>query len=237
MGVMKRLAHAGHRVNRTRGGGTGTATVFGGSRRDAGRFSGSGMGVGVTLSGGKRTEAAFATLDDKTRRNILRKSMTVAGREVRKAVKQKTPRKTGLLRRSLGTKLVKYQKGSVYTAIIGQAGGLGKQKGFSKAAARAKTHKKRGGLSGEGVVLPLWLVNSAVQRHAMPGPKRTKRDPSKPYVFTAWGQVNYRKHIPNHPGHRGAKFIERGARASQAEAAAAFRVKFKGETSKALRGV
>ena len=235
MGLMKRLATAGHRVNYGRGDAAGGASRFGGTKRAAGRFAGSGMQVGLTLKGAERTTKAFDALDAKTRRNILKKSTTAASGEIRKEVKRQTPRKTGLLRRSIGSKVQKYQKGNLYLGVIGQAKGLSGQKGFSAAALKATTHKKRGGLSGEGVVLPLWLVNSPVQAHAMPGSKRKKRDPSKPYVFFAWGGKQYRKRIPNHPGHDGARFIEKGARASERAAATAFRRKFKAETARATR--
>ena len=230
MGVMKRLAGMSPTAARRLMGG-------GGRRSAAGRLSGSSMEVGLTLKGAARTTKAFDSLDAKTRRSILRKATTAASGVIRKAVKEKTPRKTGLLRRSLGSKVVKYQKGAVFLGVIGQAKGMGKQKGFASAAVRAKKNKRRGGLSGEGVVLPLWLVNTAVDAHAMPGAKRKKRNPEKPYVFWGWGQVNYREHIPNHPGHSGARFIERGARASERPAAAAFRRKFRAETLKAARAV
>ena len=169
MGLMKRLATAGHRVNYGRGEAAGGASRFGGTKRAAGRFAGSGMQVGLTLKGAERTTKAFDALDAKTRRNILKKSTTAASGEIRKEVKRQTPRKTGLLRRSIGSKVQKYQKGNLYLGVIGQAKGLSGQKGFSAAALKATTHKKRGGLSGEGVVLPLWLVISPVQAHAMPG--------------------------------------------------------------------
>ena len=237
MGVMKRAAALNRRVNYGRMSVGDAARMFTGKRRVAGRLHGAAMEVGLSLAGAARTNQNFEQLSEILKRRILKKSMTAAAGVIRKEVKLKTPRKTGLLRRSLGSKVVKYQGGVRYLAVIGQAKGLEKQKGFSAAALKATSHKKRGGLSGEGVVLPLWLVNSAVSAHAMPGSKRKKRDPSKPYVFDAGGRRNYRKHIPNHPGHTGAQFIERGAAAAERPTATAFRRKFKGETAKAMRAL
>lgn len=235
MGVMKRAAASGRRINYGRGGVADTARRFKGGKRDGGRFAGSGLEVGVELRGSLSTSAKFDELELQTRRKLLRKAMVAASREIRKEVKRQTPRATGLLRRSIGSKVQKYQKGAYYLAIIGQAKGLEKQKGFSAAAAKATSHKKRGGLSGEGVVLPLWLVNNPVQAHAMPGSNRKKRNPKKPYVFMGWGKKQFRKHIPNHPGHDGDGFIQRGARHSERAAAAAFQRRMREETDAEVR--
>ena len=235
MGVMKRLAGMARRPRNRRIVVDDEARRFTGTKRGVGRLASTGMEVGLTIKGAKATAAKFDQLDAITRRKVLRKATTAASGVIRKAVKQKAPRKTGLLRKSLGSKVVKYQKGNVYTAIIGQAKGIEKQKGFSKAVARAVGHKKRGGLSGEGVVLPLWLVNNPVEAHGMPGKRKEKRDPSKPYVWTVGRKRIYREYIRNHPGHSGSKFIQRGAQASQQPAGTAFRRKFKAELALEMR--
>lgn len=235
MGVMKRLAGMARRPRNRRIVVGADARRFKGTKRGGGRLASTGMEIGITIKGARAAAAKFDQLDAITRRKVLRKATTAASGLIRKAVKQKAPRKTGLLRKSLGSKVKKYERGNVYTAIIGQAKGIEEQKGFSKAVARAVGHKKRGGLSGEGAVVPLWLVNNAVESHGMPGKRKEKRDPSKPYVWTVGSRRIYREYIRNHPGHSGSKFIERGARSSQLPASKAFRRKFKSELAREMR--
>ena len=198
MGVMKRLAGMARRPRNRRIVVDDEARRFTGTKRGGGRLASTGMEVGLTIKGAKATAAKFDQLDAITRRKVLRKATTAASGVIRKAVKQKAPRKTGLLRKSLGSKVVKYQKGNVYTAIIGQAKGIEKQKGFSKAVARAVGHKKRGGLSGEGVVLPLWLVNNPVEAHAWQAEEKAR--PLEAVRLDGWPQTHLSRVHPQPSG-------------------------------------
>jgi hypothetical protein len=84
--------------------------------------------VGITLEGDKALRDAFSTLKRSLQKKHLRKAMNAAGKQLLWAVRGRTPKRTGLLYKSLGRKVKTYKSGIV-VAIVGARVGFRKPVG------------------------------------------------------------------------------------------------------------
>ena len=66
----------------------------------------------------------FRVLPERTQRKVLRPAVRAAAKPVVKAARQKVPKKTGALRKSLGTKVKTYTGSQSVVAIVGPRTGF-----------------------------------------------------------------------------------------------------------------
>ena len=118
------------------------------------------------LQGMAEANKAFDKLDKKIKRKVTRKAVNAAVRPTIKAARKLAPKQTGLLRRSLTHKIKNYRKGAIFVAIAGQRVD-GATKAFERAAIKAQSDKRRGGLSAKGKAVPIHLVESRVRPHTI----------------------------------------------------------------------
>lgn len=99
--------------------------------------------IDVQILGEEALIAAINQLaKDSTRRKIMRPAIREAASKISKAAKSKVPVETGLLKKSIGVKVVTYKSGTIYAAI-------GPRSGFKRKVQRTmpSTGKKREVLS------------------------------------------------------------------------------------------
>ena len=186
------------------------------------------LDVRYKLDGVKKSQQAFERLDHKVRKGITRKSINASIRPTVKAMRKMAPRQTGLFRRSLTHRVKGYRQGAIFVAVAGQRSS-GTSKAFDKAADKARSNPNRGGLSGQGKVVPMHLVIGKIKPHEVAHRQRelstfTGRDLGS-LVFKRYGRLNFLKAV-NHPGHAGLQFMSRAARQTMAQNIAQFKKKF-----------
>jgi hypothetical protein len=77
------------------------------------------MAKALELAGAKELERKLRTLGDRVQRKVLRQAVNAAATPVVKSVKQKAKKQSGLLKKSLGKKIVTNKKRQSVTAVIG----------------------------------------------------------------------------------------------------------------------
>src|SRR4051812_47249427 len=73
----------------------------------------------MQLFGDKQLERVFKTLGERVQRKVLRSAVSVAATPVVKAAKQNANKESGLLKKSLGKKIVTNKQKQSVTAVIG----------------------------------------------------------------------------------------------------------------------
>lgn len=126
------------------------------------------------------------------RRKVLRKGVRAGSALFTKNLKQSVPIRSGMLKRTIATKVKQYTHGETVN-VMGLAG--------QKVGTKLKETKRRrkgmraGGISARGDVVPIHLVDQPVKPHAISG-RLSIRD----FHRVVSGV--------QHPGHRGAGFVE-----------------------------
>ena len=209
------------------------------------------LSIEFALDGIKEMHRFWERFDDKIKRKILRKSVNASCRPVVKKVRALAPKQTGLLRRSLTHKIKNYRKGAIFVAIAGQRVD-GATKAFERAAIKAQSDKRRGGLSAKGKAVPIHLVESRVRPHTLkarplenvmvPAKKRGMKIASDRFmrlltgvkrgtlVFRRFGRIVRTKQV-KHPGNSGDGFMRRAADATRGDSLREFEKKWKTEIS------
>jgi HK97 gp10 family phage protein len=77
------------------------------------------MAKGVELFGSKELQRTFNTLGERVQRSVLRSAVSVASTPISRAAKANAPRESGLLKKSLGKKVVTNKEKQSVSAIIG----------------------------------------------------------------------------------------------------------------------
>jgi len=182
--------------------------------------------ITTELEGVKESAQKFQQLDKKIRRKVTRKAVNASIRPAVKAMRATAPKQTGLFRRSLTHKVKAYKKGGVMVAIAGQRK-AGSTKAFDRAALKARSDPRRGGLSGQGKVVPIWLVENRIKPHPI---KARAADDMRGgiLVFKRYGRLIRTKQV-NHPGRAGLRFMSRAAIATRSQSLRDFAKKFSTE--------
>jgi len=175
------------------------------------------MSTGIRIDGVERTLLAFGRLERGIARKVVPKAVRAGGSVQLKATRQQAPKKNRLLSRSLTMVLRRYN-GAVY-AVIGQQ---------VRKTVNVKKLKHSGGISGQGNVVPIHLVENPVKAHEITG---------SPWLrFNLNGRQVWAKRVL-HPGHSGRHFAQRAADQTRGAAEAAFEVKFINELNKEVPAV
>jgi len=85
------------------------------------------VGWGIVLTGDKELIRKMQRLAEKTQKRIVQKAMKKGAARVRKAAKRRVPVETGLLKKSLGSKVARRKRDKVVVGIIGPRTGFKKQ--------------------------------------------------------------------------------------------------------------
>lgn len=181
------------------------------------------------VAGNDEMEKFFNRFEEKLRRKVTRKAVNAAARPVAKRVRSLVPKRTGLLRRSITHVVRSYRRGGIIVAAIGQRGGRsGSTKALAAAQGRARMSRSRtGGISGQGKIVPLHLVDQPVKSHVIRATVgRTMA--GGVLVFRRYNRLNWERKV-EHPGHGGARFMERSFDGSRMLALRAFELKFQNE--------
>lgn len=110
---------------------------------------------GFILTGDKALERKLKTLGERVQRKLLRSAVNAASTPTLKAARQKAPKRTGLMRRSLGKKIVTNKKRQSVTAIIGSRKGVsGEFKGKPYRPSRVAHLTERGFINQHGTFVP-----------------------------------------------------------------------------------
>ena len=203
------------------------------------------------MEGIAEANKAFEKLDKKIKRKVTRKAINASVRPAIKAARKLAPKQTGLLRRSLTHKIKNYRKGAIFVAIAGQRVD-GATKAFERAAIKAQSDKRRGGLSAKGKAVPIHLVESRVRPHTIKArPLENVMVPAKKggmkiasdrfmrlltgvkrgtLVFRRFGRIVRTKQV-KHPGNSGDGFMRRAADATRGDSLREFEKKWKTEIS------
>lgn len=181
-------------------------------------------------------EAAVKKLERFTgsvQRKVVRKGVNAGGAIQLKRARALAPKgKTGFFRRSLTKVTRSYAKRGVFVSLVGQQ----KKKTFSdKAIATANKRKggSGGGISGQGKVVPIHLIENPtkphVQRQSAAMRRRGRRRAArKVMVFRSGGGTIFASKI-NHPGTKGAGFLKQAESSSRAAVSAAMASKISAE--------
>ena len=177
---------------------------------------------------------ALAAIDAKIARKSVKDGVKRAGTKMLGRARSNAPRgKTGLFRRTLAKRDRSYGKGTRHISVVGQR----YKKQFpskSRASARRKNHGLSTGLSGQGLVTPIHLIENRTRRHTIV-PKRHRG----PDAWLAWiprtvrgkngrlraggkRDILFAKKVL-HPGTRGTKFLRRTAQRYRAEPSSVIR--------------
>lgn len=98
------------------------------------------------LTGLEATLRAFGEMPKRLARKHLRRGVNAIGKDLLWAAKARTPKRTGLLYKSLGRKVKSYRSGAVVVAIVGARKGFRKQVGVRVKDSRPGTkYPKRKG--------------------------------------------------------------------------------------------
>ena len=181
--------------------------------------------ITFALDGTGEMQRFWKRFDHRIKRRIVRKAVNAACRPVVKKVRALAPKKTGLFKRSITHIVRTYRRGGSIAGVIGQRGQRSKStKSLDRAMGAAKSHPGRGGLSGQGKVVPLHLVNSPIKPHEI------KAEPAEgeKLVFKAYGRMHWESTV-DHQGHPGRRFMETAFAQTRRQALTAFEVKFQNE--------
>jgi len=198
------------------------------------------------MAGMEKSAQAFEALDRKIKRKVTKKSVNAAVRPTVKELRKLTPKQTGLLRRSLTHKVKPYRQGAITVGVVGQRK-TGSTRAFEKAATRARSDPKRGGLSAKGHAVPIHLIERPVKQHVIKA--RAKGHASKSLralaamtgigrgtlVFHRFGRLIRVKRV-NHPGNSGLGFMKKAAAATKTQSLRAFESKWTTEVSASVTG-
>lgn len=118
------------------------------------------------LTGLEATVKAFDAFPKRLRNKHLRRGMNAVGKDLLWAAKARTPKRTGLLYKSLGRKSKTYRGGAVIVAIVGARKGFRKQVGVRVFDSRPGTRypKKAGDPVYADPTKYLHLVNLGTAR-------------------------------------------------------------------------
>jgi hypothetical protein len=151
--------------------------------------------VELKIEGLETTLRRLQAFPGRVQRKCLRKAVAAGASSVVKAVKARSPRSTGIFRRSIAAKIKGYQSGEIYVAIVGQA---------DKIRSAKKVRAGRGGISGRGDIVPIHFVEEGVKPHQIPKEDgrgtRAIRLPNGRYYFRI-----------QHPGYAGKHPVARAA--------------------------
>jgi len=152
-----------------------------------------------------RVVAALNELEYKVRKKVLRKAVRAGGAVFVKSAKRNAPIRTGRLKRSITQKVKTYRPSGTIVSVIGQL--RGKQLKDTK-----RIKHKRGGISGQGKVVPIHLVDQPTKRHEIFATNyEYLRLGAHWYAFSVW-----------HPGTRGRNFMTRSYSQDKERAVNAF---------------
>jgi hypothetical protein len=164
--------------------------------------------VSVTLQGLPETLARLREFPRKVQKRCLVKAVRAGVRPLLTTARKNAPRRTGLFRGSLDTKIKSYKDGAVQVGIVGQAKGRMASRGLRKG---------RGGISGRGDLVPVHFVENDIKPHRIPKDGRKGmlllRLPSGHRMLVESVQ---------HPGTKGQRPIARAAESATGEANARF---------------
>lgn len=196
--------------------------------------------VTMKLEGVEKALKAFEDLDRRIKRKVTNKAVRAGAKPYLDAVRRKAPTRNRYLRRSMSSVIRTYPNGTVL-AVIGQ-----------EKAKQFKTTKrtKRGGLSGQGLAVPLHLVEESTRPHTVFGTRASikvdttdargrKRKKTvkigavlKPLAWRVGkgrgGQMRFATSV-KHPGTQGSHFVRDAAKEAESESVQAFERKFSAE--------
>lgn len=141
----------------------------------------------------------LATLADKAQRRVLRKALKRAAKPIVKAVRERIPTKSKLLKKSIASKVFAPTADQV-TAEIAPRAGFGET---VTRPAEGEPHRHGAKTVKADPILYAHLVDGGTKPHAIGKGSRLKKKVQK-------GK--------EHPGTKGVKFMEKGWEAAQAEA-------------------
>ena len=196
--------------------------------------------VSVTLQGLPQTIATLKTFPNKIQKRALVKAVRAGVRPLLVASRRNAPRRTGIFRASLDTKIKSYRDGVVQVGIVGQK----KDKRAERAVNReiragrsitGRLGRGRGGISGRGDLVPVHLVENPTKPHSIP------KDGKGPIVLRLPSGARMVVQSVQHPGTRGSRPIARAADAATGEANSRFAEKLtievEAEAAKIAAGV
>ncbi len=96
-------------------------------------------GFGVQIVGDKELMALFAALgklDNRKRNTVVRRSLGIAARPIRKNARARVPVETGLLKKSIGIKTKTYRHSGASVALVGPRHGFKVKVGEKRATLR-----------------------------------------------------------------------------------------------------
>lgn len=109
----------------------------------------------MKLLGDKELERTFKTLGERVQRKVLRQAVNTAATPVVKAARAKAPKDSGLLKKSLGKKLVTNKKAGVVTAVVGpRRNVVGEHDGKPRKPSRYAHLVEKGHIDGDGNHVP-----------------------------------------------------------------------------------
>ena len=187
------------------------------------------MAVEFRVVGIDRAVKQLKELDYKTRKKVMRKAVRAGIAPIVKAAKRNAPQTTGLLKRSITTKVKTYAVSGTVVGVVGQRKVKREDGRYTAAAAGGtkKLKKGRGGISGRGDVVPIHLVENAVSPHSITAIR------AQALAIGARMGYAYVYHV-NHPGHRGRHFMDAAVRQSEGQSMRAFRDKLEFEIDREL---
>lgn len=171
-------------------------------------------GVKVELLGANQVRSLLTGWKPSTQRRMIRPAVTKGARIISRATKREAPKESGLLKKSIGTKVKTYKSGVV-------VGIIGPRKGFRRPVIVSRATKKgeRKGTAGVRVVYRdpakyAHLVHGGTQAHGLGAGSQVRRKTrefarSGKYVRTAAYDALGRQFGHRHPGARANPFIQR----------------------------
>jgi hypothetical protein len=203
----------------------------------------------MTIAGLQTCMARLKDLPEKVRKRILRKAIEAGGAPLVREARKLAPKDSGLLGKSMDKKTISYAGGKVVVSIIGQ------RKHYSVSSLR---RRGRGGLSRQGVVVPIHLVSEPTRPHRIPKTyrkvrvKTTKeyRDAQRRLGLWKGGEYRLEQNKPlvirlpsgrqviveaiNHPGTKGKGFLKAAYESQQSLIAERFAAKMAVELDKEI---
>ena len=110
---------------------------------------------GFILTGHKALERKLRRLGERVHRRLLKQAVNAAATPTVKAARRKAPKQSGLLKRSLGKKVVTNKKRMSATAVIGpRRQTQGEYKGRTRKPSRYSHLSEKGFINRHGVFVP-----------------------------------------------------------------------------------
>lgn len=111
--------------------------------------------AGLQLFGDKALKRTFERMGERVQRKLLRQAVSAAATPVNKAAKQNAAKESGLLKKSLGRKLVTNKRRQSVTAIIGpRRNVVGEYKGKPRKPSRYSHMVEKGFIDRSGKFVP-----------------------------------------------------------------------------------